>query len=212
MFTDRTEAGERLADELARRGVAADVVLGIPRGGLPVAHAVAERLGAPLDVIVAKKIALPNNPEYAVGAVTADGDAWYHDGVLDQLGVAKAELDAERERARLRAVEKRKAFRDDGETSDVTGKRVVVVDDGIATGATMRACVRELVANDAKHVTVAVPVAAPTSVPELEMEADDVVALHTPERFRAVGQFYQSFDQISTEEAVSYFEEVPVTG
>jgi predicted phosphoribosyltransferase len=206
MFTDRTDAGERLAAELDSRAIEADVVLGVPRGGLPVAGAVAERLGAPLDVVVAKKIALPHNQEYAVGAVTPEGEAWYDEATIRQLGVDESELAAREAAARERAAEKRDAFWDGREPVDVSGKRVVVVDDGVATGATMRACVRALVDAGAERVTVAVPVASPTSVPELQVEADEVVALRTPERFRAVGQFYDSFDQLSTAEAVEYLE------
>jgi predicted phosphoribosyltransferase len=212
MFADRTDAGEQLADELAARSIAADVVLGIPRGGLPVADAVAERLGVPLDVVVAKKIALPHNQEYAVGAVTAEGDAWYDEDTVRQLGIDESELAEQEAKARERADEKRAAFRNDCPPREVAGKRVVIVDDGIATGATMRACVRSVVDAGAEQVVVAVPVASPTSVPELQLEADDVIALQTPDRFRAVGQFYGSFDQISDAEAVEYVEESAAVG
>lgn len=206
MFTDRTDAGERLADELESRGVDPDIVLGIPRGGLPAAAAVAGRLGRPLNVVVAKKIALPSNPEYAVGAVTAEGAAWYETDILGQLGLEESDLEDEREQARRRAEEKRDAFLDGLSPPELEGRHVLIVDDGVATGATMRACIRTANAAGADRVTVAVPVASPTTVPELEQEADEVIVLETPERFRAVGQFYQSFDQVPTEKAVEYLE------
>jgi predicted phosphoribosyltransferase len=212
MFTDRADAGDRLADELEARDLDPDIVLGIPRGGLPVADAVAERLGVPLDVVVAKKIALPSNPEYAVGAVTADGVAWHDEEVMRQLGLDEDDLEAERERARQRAEEKHDAFLDGRIPPELEGKHVLIVDDGAATGATMRACIRTADAAGAERVTAAVPVASPTTVPELEMEADEVIALETPERFRAVGQFYQAFGQVPTEKAVEYLEEATAAG
>jgi predicted phosphoribosyltransferase len=207
MFADRADAGERLADELTSRGIEADLVVGVPRGGLPVAEAVAQRLGAPLDVVVAKKIALPNNQEYAIGAVTAGGETWYDDRTVEQLTVDESALAKQEANAHERAVKVREAFRDDRPPLAVAGKRVIVVDDGLATGATMRACVRQLVDNGAEAVVVAVPVASPTSVPPLQLVADEVIALRTPERFRAVGQFYDSFDQVPTVEAVEFFQE-----
>lgn len=207
MFTDRADAGEQLADELQRRGIEADLVLGVPRGGLPVAKPVADRLGAPLDVVVAKKISLPDNQEYAIGAVTAEGKAWYDTSVIERLGVDEPQLDVQEQTARERAREKEAAFRDGRPAPEIEGKRVIVVDDGIATGATMRACVRALVEAGASRVVVAVPVASPTSATELELDADAVVALQTPERFRAVGQFYRDFGQVSTAEAVAYLDE-----
>ena len=207
MFTDRTEAGERLADELEDRDLDPDIVLGIPRGGLPPAAAVAKRLGVPLDIVVAKKIALPSNPEYAVGAVTADDVAWYDEDVIRQYELDEETLKNAREQARQRAEEKQDAFLDDRTPPALEDKHTLIVDDGVATGATMRACIRTASAAGANRVTVAVPVASPTTVPKLEAEADEVIALETPERFRAVGQFYQSFDQVPTERAVEYLKE-----
>ncbi len=209
MYADRADAGEQLADHLIERGIEADIVLGIPRGGLPVASVVADRLGLPLDVVVAKKIAHPENPEYAVGAVTADGVSWYDDEVLAQLGLDADDLEDERDQAIAKAAEKLADFRGEREQPELAGRHVLVVDDGIATGATMRACVRTVDAAGAARVTAAVPVAPPTAVPDLEVDADEVIALETPERFRAVGQFYQTFEQVATEEALRYLEDTP---
>ncbi|MFB6139606.1 MAG: phosphoribosyltransferase [Halosimplex sp.] len=203
MFRDRRAAGERLADALEERGTEADVVLAIPRGGLPPGRAVADRLGAPLDVVVASKIGAPGNPEYAIGAVAEDGAVWLNDDALDRLGVSEAYLARERERERAVAAEKAATYREGGRP-DLTGKRVVVVDDGVATGATMRACLRLVRDDDPASLVVAVPVGPPDTLEALEAFADAVVAVERPRRFRAVGAYYRNFAQVSDEEAMSY--------
>ncbi|ARS88857.1 phosphoribosyltransferase [Natrarchaeobaculum aegyptiacum] len=206
MFDDRTDAGERLAAELERRGLAADVVLGIPRGALPVAAPVAEALEADLDVVVARKLGAPGNPELAIGAVASDGSVWYNDDLVDRLGVSEGYLEEIREEEAENAREKAERYRGGPGVADLAGKRVVVVDDGVATGATARACLRQVREADAESVTLAVPVGSPDSMATLEAEADEVIALQTPADFRAVGQFYRTFGQVSDEEAVTYLE------
>ncbi|GAB3676590.1 phosphoribosyltransferase [Halopiger thermotolerans] len=208
MFDDRTEAGDRLAAELERRGVEADVVLGIPRGALPVARPVADALGADLDVVVARKMGAPNNPELALGAVASDGSVWYNDDLIDRLGVSDDYLEEIREEEAQNAAEKADRYRDSPGLPSLEGKRVLVVDDGVATGATATACLRQVRAADADSVALAVPVGSPQSVAELEREADEVIALETPENFRAVGQFYREFGQVTDEEAIGYLEGV----
>ncbi|SDR04120.1 phosphoribosyltransferase [Natronobacterium texcoconense] len=208
MFDDRTDAGERLAAELEQRGLEADVVLGIPRGALPVARPVADALEADLDVVVARKMGAPNNPELAIGAVASDGSAWYNDDLIDRLGVSEAYLeeirDEEAENARTKADRYRAGS---GELPNLEGQRVIVVDDGVATGATAIACLRQVVETDADYVALAVPVGSPRTVSDLEGEADDVIALETPESFRAVGQFYREFGQVTDDEAIDYLED-----
>lgn len=208
MFEDRTDAGERLAEELEARGVEADIVLGIPRGALPVARPVADALGAPLDVVVASKIGAPNNPELAVGAAASDGSIWLNDDLVERLGVPEEHLEIERENEAEAAREKAERYRDDGRLPDLDDDRVVIVDDGMATGATAIACLRQVREAGASNVVLAVPVASPDSLERIETEADAVVALKTPEDFRAVGQYYRNFGQVSDEEAISYFDEV----
>lgn len=161
----------------------------------------------PLGIVVAKKITLPSNPEHAIGAVTADDVAWYDEDIIRRHGLDEETLEQAREQARQRAEEKRGAFLDDRTSPELGGKHVLIVDDGVATGATMRACIRTAKAAGANRVTVVVPVSSPTTVSKLEAEADEVITLETPERFRAVGQFYRSFDQVPTERAVEYLEE-----
>ena len=206
MFQDRTDAGERLAADLARRGVDADVVLAIPRGALPVARPVADELEADLDVVVASKIGAPNNPELAIGAVASDGSLWRNEALIARLGVSEAYVEAEREREATYAREKADRYRDGGIVPDLAGKRVIVVDDGVATGATARACLRQVTEAGADHVVLAVPVGSPDSLEEIATEADEIVALETPRSFGAVGQFYRQFDQVSDEEAIAYLE------
>ena len=207
MFNDRADAGERLAEELVRRGVEADVVLGIPRGALPVAAPVADALDAELDVVVASKIGAPGNPELAIGSVAADGSVWLNEALIAQLRVPEEHVEREREREADYAAEKADRYREDGRVPDLDGKRVVVVDDGLATGATARACLRQVAEAGAEHVILALPVASPDSLEDVATEADQAVVLETPAMFRAVGQFYRTFGQVSDEEAVAYLRE-----
>lgn len=202
MFRDRTDGGEQLADLLREEGVTVDVVLAIPRGGLPVGRAVADALGAPLDVVAARKMGAPDNPELAIGAVGASGAVWMNEDLLDSLAVNEEYVEGERERQAEAAQEKLDRYR--GGQPDLSGKDVLVVDDGVATGATMIACVREARAADAARVLVGVPVGSPRSVEELREEADAVYAVETPRNFGAVGQFYRVFDQVTDEEAMTY--------
>ena len=206
MFEDRTDAGDRLAAELERRHFEADVVLGIPRGALPVARPVADALDAHLDVVVARKMGAPGNPELALGAVASDGSVWYNEDLIDRLGVDDTYLEQVRETEAENAAEKADRYRETPGLPALAGKRVIVVDDGVATGATATACLRQVRESDAASVALAVPVGSPRSIPALEREADAVIALETPENFQAVGQFYRTFGQVSDEEAIAHLE------
>jgi predicted phosphoribosyltransferase len=207
MFKDRIDAGEQLSDLLRERGVEADLVLGIPRGGVPVARVVADRLGAPLDVVVAEKIGAPYNPELAIGAVAGDGSVWLNEELIERLGVSDGYVQETREEEAENARRKVERFHAGESLADVRGKRVVLVDDGLATGATAVACLRQIRNGGADRVVLAVPVAAPDSVERLRDEADEIVAVQTPEHFGAVGQYYRSFGQVSEKEAESYLRE-----
>ncbi|MFC5367942.1 phosphoribosyltransferase [Salinirubrum litoreum] len=207
MFTNRTEAGARLADTLADAGVEPDIVLAVPRGGLPVGRAVADRFGVPLDVVIAVKLGAPGNPELALGAVAGDGSVWLNGDLVAQLGVDETYLDRVRREKAETAREKVETYRDDGPLPDLAGKTVVVVDDGVATGATTRACLRQVRAGNAERVVLAVPVGSADVLAELRSEADDVIAVETPRGFGAVGAHYRDFRQVSDDEARSFLRE-----
>lgn len=206
-FDDRTDAGDQLADQLLDAGVDADLVCAIPRGGLPVGRVVADRLGVPLDVVVAVKLGAPSNPELALGAVAGDGSFWLNDSLVSRLGVDKDYIQRTREAEAAVASDKVASYRGGDSLPDVADKRVILVDDGVATGATAIACLRQLRAGGAARVVLAVPVSPPTTAETLSDEADQVLAVRVPGRFRAVGYHYRQFDQVTDEEAIAYLAE-----
>lgn len=206
MYTDRTDAGRQLATALRERGLEADLVLAVPRGGLPVGRAVADALDAPLDVVVARKVGAPHNPELALGAVAADGTAVINDDLVETLGLDDEVVHEGIDRERAAAESKRARYRSGRPPLDLAGKTVVVVDDGVATGATTVACLRSVRAAGPRRLVLAVPVGPQESIERLAAEADEVVCLETPTHFGAVGRFYASFDQVSDEAAMAYLE------
>ena len=203
-FRDRTEAGEKLGEALRERAIDVELVLAIPRGGLPIGRAVADALGVPLDIVVASKIGAPGNPEYAIGAVGSDGTVWRNEAGIRNTGVDEAYFEREREREAANAREKADRYRRGRPEHDPTGKTVAVVDDGVATGATVRASLAMLREAGVESIVLAVPVGPPDTVEELSELADTVVCLETPTHFGGVGQFYDRFDQVTDEEAMAY--------
>jgi len=203
MFTDRTDAGEGLAGELRRLDIEADIVLGIPRGGLPVARPVADALDVPLDVVVASKVGAPSNPELAVAAVADDGTAWHNESLIGSLDLTAGYLEDETTHEQRAARQKRERYREGRPPLDLAGKQVYIVDDGFATGATMFACVERVRADGAESVVAAVPVGSPRTADELERQVDHLVVLERPRSFRAVGQFFRDFSQVTDEEAMA---------
>jgi len=205
MFRDRTDAGAQLADAIAARNLEPTIVLAIPRGGLPLGRAVADRFDAPLDVVVAKKIGAPNNPELALAAVAEDGSVWRNDKLIAQLGVGEDYIESERDRIGDEASQKAKRYRE-APLPALSGERVAVVDDGIATGATMRACLARVRAAAPEQLIVGVPVGPRETIEEIEASADAVVCVETPGAFSAVGAYYRNFAQVSDEEAMTYLQ------
>lgn len=205
-FDDRHDAGRQLATTIAARKITPDIVLAIPRGGLPLGREVADELGVPLDIVVARKIGAPHNSELAIGAVGSDGSVWLNDDLIARFDIDDDYLDQATAQEAANARAKAERYRGDRPAPDLANQRVVIVDDGVATGATMTACVRLVRDADASRVTVAVPVGPPDSITELEDLADAVVVLETPERFGAVGQYYRTFGQVSDEEAMAYLD------
>ncbi|WP_336336203.1 phosphoribosyltransferase [Haloarcula brevis] len=202
-FENRRAAGRRLGEALRERDIEADVVLAIPRGGLPVGRAVADALGAPLDIAVAKKIGAPDNPEFAVGAVAADGSVWLNTDVIENRGIPREYVASTRAEMAEVARQKARRYRDTAASPALTGKRVCLVDDGVATGATARACIEQLRQAGPERLVLAVPVGSPRAIADLETLVDEVVCLACPSDFRAVGQYYERFEQVSDEEAMS---------
>lgn len=203
-FADRTEAGQRLGTELTERGVKSDIVLAIPRGGLPLGRAVADTLDQPLDIVVAKKMGAPHNSEYAIGAVASDGSVWLNEEAIETLEVDTAYLETQQEEMAAAAREKAQRYRSDQGPPTIDGKAVLIVDDGVATGATVRACIERVTNAGADRIVLAVPVGSPQTIEELRSTVDAVVCLETPRNFRAVGQFYDQFDQVQDEQAMTY--------
>ncbi len=196
-FANRADAGRRLAAELRQRSdLALDLVLAVPRGGLLVADPIAEALGLPLDVCVARKVGVPFQQELAMGAVTRFGAVWNAD-VLARVKRSEAQLQAAAERAQREVERREQEIRGDAAPIDAAGKRVVLVDDGLATGATMAAAVRAVQHAVAAHVVVAIPVASGSAVGRIEALGADVMALATPSDFLGVGQFFADFGQVA---------------
>jgi putative phosphoribosyl transferase len=199
-FMDRTDAGQALARSLDHLRGTDLVVLGLPRGGVPVAYEVARALQAPLDVIVVRKLGVPYQPELAMGAIGEGGIRVSNDEVIRRGGITAQEIAAVEERERADLVQQAKRFRAGRSLVDVAGRTAVIVDDGIATGSTAAAACQVARQMGATRVVLAVPVGAPESIRSLENVCDEVVCLHAPEYFMAVGTFYDDFRHVSDNE------------
>ncbi|WP_341977655.1 phosphoribosyltransferase [Microbacterium sp. LTA6] len=199
-FADRTQAGRMLAERLAEHPLTDPVVLGLPRGGVPVAVEIARVLDAPLDVLVVRKLGFPGHEEFAMGAVGEDGAR-----VLDQrvaAGVAPRDLEQIETRETMEIGQRVARFRDRRPAVDLRGRTAIIVDDGVATGATARAACAIARARGAAVIVLAVPVAAPDSLAELADAADEIVCLYAPAGFMAVGMHYVDFRQVEDTEVV----------
>lgn len=201
-FADRWEAGEALGKELLSSTTKPDIVLGLTRGGVPVAAAVARTLGVPLDIIVVKKIGAPFSLELAIGAICSDGSRVLHPDYVRELEIPGGYV----ERTSKAMLEEAKAaegrYRSGAQEPGLRGQTVLLVDDGIATGSSMEVAVTSVRNRGAKRVIVAVPVASPESIKKVGELADEVIALRKPDAFFAVGQFYNDFSPITDDEVV----------
>lgn len=205
MFSDRIEAGRLLAERVAELAPEDPVVLALPRGGVPVAAEVARRLGAALDLILVRKIGVPGHEELAAGAVADGGaaEAVYNEEVLRGLGLSREDLAATLE-ARLAEIgERRQRYLEGRAPVDVAGRTAIVVDDGIATGATVKAALQALALRRPKRTILAVPVAPKDSLAALRGLVDDLICLETPDPYYAVGAQYRDFSQTSDDEVIA---------
>lgn len=202
VFYDRPSAGALLGVEVGKLDLDSPVILGLPRGGVPVAAKVAEAIGAPLDVIVVRKLGAPYQPELAMGAIGENGTIILNQDVIRDSHVSEQELSEAESRERAELDMRLHRVRSVRPRQSMVGRSVVIVDDGIATGATIRAAIRVARASGALEVTVATPVAPPEVVEMLKSEADRVVCLAQPHPFWAVGSWYRHFDAVSDDEVL----------
>ena len=200
-FQDRTEAGRLLAQKLREYANRDDVVvLALPRGGVPVGFEVARALNAPLDVFVVRKLGVPGHEEFAMGAIASGGVRVLNADVVDGLGIPQAVIDRVAESEERELERREREYRGDRPAVDVRGRTVILVDDGLATGSSMRVATMALREMQPAQIVVAVPVGSPETCAEFEAEVDKVVCAATPQPFWAVGQWYSDFSQTNDEE------------
>jgi predicted phosphoribosyltransferase len=201
-FRNRTDAGRQLAEKLAAYAHRPDVlVLALPRGGVPVGYEVARALGAPLDIFLVRKLGVPGYEELAMGAVATGGVRVLNDEIVRGLGISEHEIDAAAARELQELARRERLYRGDRPLPGIAGRTVILVDDGLATGATMRAAIAAVRQQQPARIVVAVPTASPDTCEALKAEADDVVCAMTPEPFLAVGHWYEDFTQTTDDEA-----------
>lgn len=202
VFEDRKEAGQRLADALEEDYAARDdlLVLALPRGGVPVAWEIAQRLHAPLDVFIVRKLGTPGQPELAMGAIASGGIRVLNRQIVDTLGISEETIEAVAAREQAEIERREHQYRQGRAALQVADKTVILVDDGIATGATVRAAINAVRQLGPRHLVLAVPHAAPQACELIQTEVDRLVCLETPEPYIAVGYWYNNFSQTSDEQ------------
>lgn len=201
VFSDRTEAGRLLAEDLAAtQGCADGIVLALPRGGVPVAFEVAQRLGLPLDLMLVRKLGVPGQEELAMGAIASGDSIVFNEALLRQLSIPEQAIQRTMRKERAELERRERLYRGERAYPNLQGRCVILVDDGLATGATMRAAIAAVRQHGPRRVVVAVPVAPPDTVSALEEESDEVRALSVPALFYGVGRWYDNFEQTSDDE------------
>jgi putative phosphoribosyl transferase len=204
-FKNRVDAGRQLASALQSVSKSA-IVLAIPRGGLVVGFEVAKALSVPLDIVITRKIGAPDNPELAIGAVAEDGTAILDDGLVRMLQVSKGYISEEVEKQKMEIKRRLLRYRGDMPYPILEDREVIVVDDGVATGSTLKAAIMSIRKKRAKTIIVAVPVGPLNTVNELKRIVDNIVCLQTPEPFYAIGEFYDDFEQTEDDEVIKLME------
>jgi predicted phosphoribosyltransferase len=215
-FANRTEAGHLLAEKLIKYADRDDViVLGLPRGGVPVAYEVAKRLSAPLDVFIVRKLGVPGFEELAAGAIASGGVRVLNEDVMRAIPHADEAIESVTARETAELKRREHEYRNGRPAPELRDRVVILIDDGLATGATMRAAVKALRQSGATKIVVAVPVSPPDTCREIEQDADETICLSTPQFFQAVGQYYEDFSQTSDDdvrELLSAMQEQPASG
>lgn len=206
-FADRTEAGKMLGEALSDYAGKTDVlVLGLPRGGVPIAYEVAKALAAPVDLWLVRKLGVPGQEELAMGAMAGKDTRVLNQEIINLLNIDQASLNATIAREQAELERRNSLYRQGRPPPDIQGKTIILVDDGLATGATMRAAIVSLRHTGAARIIVAVPVGAASAGEKIRKEADEVVCLYTPEPFYGVGQWYDDFSQTTDEEVLTILE------
>lgn len=205
-YVDRRDAGQKLTLLLkAFEGDSDVLVLALPRGGVVVGYEIARELHLLFDIVVARKIGFPGNSEFAIGAITEDGEGVFDSAVIRAYRISSDYLEEEKEKEQREIFRRLQLYRGDRSPLVITGKKVILVDDGIATGATIRAAIQWVKRKAARSLVVAVPVASRESLEMIETDVDRVICPYVPEDFQAVGNFYEHFSQVSDEEVVEFF-------
>jgi predicted phosphoribosyltransferase len=208
LFKDRRDAGKQLAQELTAYAGRPDViVLALPRGGVPVAYEVARALNAPLDIFIVRKLGLPGHEELAIGAIASGGVRVLNEDIVRALNIPEAVIESIARRELQELERRERTYRGNRPPPEVRGRTVILVDDGLATGASMRAAVAALRAQNPARIVVAVPTAAPETCEAFESEVDEIVCAMTPEPFYGVGRWYEDFSQTTDEEVRALLEE-----
>lgn len=203
MFKDRYEAAMLLVKKLEKYKNKNGIILAVPRGGIPIGYYIAKELDLPLEIILSKKIGHPQNPEYAIGSVSLHGKI-----INDDLtNVSMDYINTESERILIGLKEKFKLYMGNRKATDLKDKTVIIVDDGIATGNTILATLEMIKKSKPKEIIIAVPVAPPTTAKKLSMLVDELICLYTPEDFMGVGQFYESFSQVTDDEVIKFLDD-----
>lgn len=198
LIKNRKEAAEKLAEKLLKYKDDDGIVMAIPRGGVPVGHEISERLNWPLEIVLSKKIGHPTNKEYAIGAVSLTGRI-----VNNEIPVSEDYIDTETKNIRNELLNKYHKYMHDQEPLSITGKTVILTDDGVATGHTLLSTIDLLKRDKPAKIVVAIPVSSPGAMRKIEERVDEAICLACPENFRSVGQFYQTFDQVTDQEAIA---------
>ncbi len=213
LLSDRREAGRLLAEKLMEyAGRGGTIVLGLPRGGVVVAFEVAKALDVPLDIFLVRKLGAPGQEELAVGAIASGGVRVMNQDVVVALGLSQAQIEAIAAREQAELERRERAYRGESSPPDLAGKTLIVVDDGLATGASMRTALRSLRSHSPARIVLAVPTAPRSTCAALEREVDEAVCLMTPEPFYAIGQWYADFSQTSDQEVVKLLSEAAAFG